>query len=339
MNLKLNTVTSLPPGFLQCQSTDLADTLPGPTLIHLSGCNTRPVFISILLHGNEPVGLQAIQSVLKDYRGKLPRSLSLFVGNIAAAKHGVRRFVDQADYNRVWPSAGVTGDTPEHALMRQVVDDMQQRDPFVSVDLHNNTGLNPHYACVNRLDHRLFHLATLFSRTVVYFQLPKGVQSMAMGELCPAVTLECGKIGDASGVAHAAEFIEACLHMDHLPEQPVRPEDISLFHTVARIEVPAHISFGFGDDKADIVFAEDLEYYNFTELPAGTRIGRYNHEHAAHLDVVDENGNKVEQRFLHYSNGDILLATKIMPTMLTLNADNIRQDCLCYFMERYPLPA
>jgi hypothetical protein len=28
-----------------------------------------------------------------------------------------------------------------------------------------------------------------------------------------------------------------------------------------------------------------------------------------------------------------------MPAMLTLDERIIRQDCLCYLMERYPLPA
>ncbi|MEX2354182.1 MAG: peptidase M14, partial [Gammaproteobacteria bacterium] len=159
-----------------------------------------------------------------------------------------------------------------------------------------------------------------------------------MAELCPAVTLECGKVGDAGGVSHAAEFIDACLHLTQLPEQPIRPEDIHLFHTVARIEVPEQTSFGFGDSPADIVFSEDLEYYNFTELSAGTVIGHYNNENAPHLAVVDESGHEIERRFLYYSDGKITLAKDVMPSMLTLNAENIRQDCLCYFMERYPLP-
>jgi hypothetical protein len=33
----------------------------------------------------------------------LPRSLSLFVGNTAAAEQGVRHLPEQPDYNRVWP--------------------------------------------------------------------------------------------------------------------------------------------------------------------------------------------------------------------------------------------
>ena len=87
-------------------------------------------------------------------------------------------------------------------MMRQLVDLMRERDVFASIDVHNNTGLNPHYGCINKLDPQFFHLATQFSRTVVYFIRPKGVQSMAFADICPAVTVECGKPDRPHGAAH-----------------------------------------------------------------------------------------------------------------------------------------
>lgn len=334
----LNILESVPPALLDCTARTLADILPAPTLIHLEGRRTDPVFISILLHGNETVGLWAVQRILQKYRAGLPRSLSIFIGNIEATRAGVRRLPEQPDFNRIWPVPGTKPATPEEEMVRQVVNEMGLRKPFVSIDLHNNTGLNPHYACINRLDDRFFHLATLFSRTVVYFLRPEGVQSMAMAGICPAVTLECGRINDESGVDHAAEFIDACLNMEHLPEHPIRHEDIQLFHTVATVKIPADVSFGFGDPLCDIRLVDDLEYFNFHELPAGTVLGHYRETTEPRLDVVNEEGTPVEQRFLHYDNGEIRLATGIMPSMLTLDERVIRQDCLCYFMERFPLP-
>ena len=58
----------------------------------------------LLLHGNEPTGLLAIQSLLQRYKDKiLPRSLSIFFGNVSAASKRARRLDEQADYNRIWP--------------------------------------------------------------------------------------------------------------------------------------------------------------------------------------------------------------------------------------------
>ena len=38
---------------------------------------------------------------------------------------------------------------------------MQARGLFASIDIHNNTGINPHYGVVNRLDHAVLHLSLI----------------------------------------------------------------------------------------------------------------------------------------------------------------------------------
>ncbi|NNE38834.1 MAG: peptidase M14 [Gammaproteobacteria bacterium] len=338
-DLDLYITNDLPDRFLDCHATQLTEILPGPTLVHLEGQRKQPLFISILLHGNETVGLSAMQNILKYYYDReLPRSISLFIGNVEAAAQGMRMLDNQLDYNRVWPSERIHGDSPEHQLMQNVLAEIKARNPFISMDLHNNTGLNPHYACINKLDNSFFHLATLFSRTVVYFLRPYGVQSMALAKICPSVTLECGRIDDGTGVSHATEFIEACLHLDHLPEQPIHTDDMHLFHTVATVKIPHDTTFSFGDTPADIRLKEDIEYYNFRELPAGTTLGYYDLKKQPSLEIIDESGNRNDQRFVQYNDGEIQLATLVMPSMLTLDKKIIEQDCLCYFMERFPVP-
>lgn len=136
----------IPDGLLDCAVEDLHNILPGPTLIHLPGRREEPLFVSVLLHGNEPVGMQAIQQVLKRYTNQqLPRALSLFVGNVSAAANKQRRLDGQPDYNRIWED----GDTAEHAMAAEIVTQMREHNVFASIDVHNNTGLNPHYGCVN----------------------------------------------------------------------------------------------------------------------------------------------------------------------------------------------
>ena len=170
--------------------------LPGPSLIHLPGRRPEPLLVSVLQHGNEVTGWLALRALLQKYADReLPRALSIFIGNVRAARYNQRFLDDQPDYNRIWRIPADRPATPEHAMMQRVVDEMRARKVFASVDVDNTTGLNPHYTCVNRLDHRFFHLATLFSRTVVYFIRPDTVQSLAFANLCPAVTAECGQPG------------------------------------------------------------------------------------------------------------------------------------------------
>jgi len=329
----LRIVEELPQGFLDAKATDLHKLLDGPTLIHLSGRRPEPLFVSILLHGNEDTGLKAMQRVLSDYRHKtLPRALSLFVGNVQAASVGMRRLDGQPDYNRVWPGCEPLG-FPEEQMMAQVVGEMRVRNVFASVDIHNNTGVNPHYSCVNRLDQRFFQLSTLFSRIAVYFVLPIGIQAMAFANLCPAITLECGKAGSGASDDHAAEFIKAALHLDHFPVHAVARHDLDLYHTVALVKVPESIRFAFGQGEADIVFEPDLDHMNFTELKAGTCFGQVLNN-AMPLQAFADDGSDVALDYFEIRQGELLTRQPVMPMMLTCDERVIRQDCLCYLMER-----
>jgi hypothetical protein len=331
---------ALPDGLLECDSSELGALLGAPTLIHLPGERKPPLFVSVLMHGNEPVGWEAARRLLLDYyhgvgsRRLLPRAMSLFIGNVGAAAYRRRRLPGQPDFNRIWPGSELPP-TPEHGLMARVVARMAQRGCFASVDLHNNTGCNPHYACVNVIDNRFLHLATLFSRTVVYFIRPPGVQSQAMARLCPAVTLECGKVGEAHGVDHAREYLDACLRLAELPNHPVSAHDIDLFHTVAQVKVPPGLDFCFAPCEADLMLNPEIEHFNFRELSAGTALGSVAATSGAAVDCRDEYGRDVTARFFAVANGELRLRQSVMPSMLTSDTRVIRQDCLCYLMERY----
>jgi len=331
----LNIIQHIPNGLLTAPPTELYRVLDRPTLIHLTGHREPPLFVSVLLHGNETAGYYAIQELLKKYHNTtLPRSLSIFIGNIEAAKFGRRRLDHQVDYNRIWPHSGFQPDAEESTIMQQVVDEMRRRKVFVSIDIHNNSGLNPHYACVNRMDNAFYQLAILFSRTVIYFIRPQGVQSQAFAEICPAVTVECGKTEHRLGVTHAMEYIESCLGLSELPNRPVLKQDMDLFHSVAIVKVPPDINFSFTDSNAEICFRSDLENLNFCELPAGTGIADIRQPAKKPLTVHDENGNEVYERFFYMDQHRLVTACDIMPSMLTIESDIIRKDCLCYLMER-----
>ncbi|MFA9460187.1 M14 family metallopeptidase [Thiohalorhabdus methylotrophus] len=324
----------LPEGLLEREARELEDVLGAPALLHLPGRREPALFVSVLLHGNETTGWEAVRRVLRRYGGgPLPRAMSVFVGNVAAARSGQRRLDGQPDYNRIWRGSG----TPEHALAAEVHARMAERGVLASVDIHNNTGRNPHYGCVNRLDHRFLHLATLFSRTVVYFTRPDAVQSNAFAELAPAITVECGQPGDASGAAHAAELVDAMLHLREVPVHPVPRHDYDLYHTVATVNVRDSVRFGF--EGGELVLRDDLDRLNFRELPAGTGLAEVRGRSGAAEDYVvarDEQGAEVTDRYFHVDRGELRTRLRVMPSMLSHDPTIIRQDCLCYLMERLP---
>ncbi len=331
----LNIYDELPVGLLECEASELHQILPGPALIHLPGRQPQPLFLSVLLHGNESTGWDAVRRILREYQGQtLPRALSLFIGNVAAAAKGLRHLDGQPDYNRIWKA---DSDRPEDVMVRQVLESMRERDVFACIDIHNNSGRNPHYACVNRLAAPFFDLATEFSRTVVYFIQPDSVLSMAFAGLCPAVTIECGKPGDMQGIEAAYEFILSTLRRQQLAEEGSAVSHIDVYHTVAIVKLNPGISVGQIDKGHHIELKPDVDQLNFRELPPGTPLASVRPGSAFPVRATNEFGKDVTDRYFDMAHDQLLTRTNIMPSMLTLELDIIQQDCLCYLMERLDL--
>lgn len=326
----------VPEGLLEVDSKDLHTILPQPTLIHLSGKQAAPLFVSVLLHGNEPTGFKAIQLLLKKYHDKqLPRSLSVFFGNVTAARYNLRRLDKQPDYNRIWPNPELA-ECAETKMAKEIVAIMTKRKVFASIDVHNNTGLNPHYACINSLNNQFLQLASLFGRLIVYFIRPKGVQSAAFAQICPSVTLECGRPDQQHGIEHTLEFLNSCLRLTELPQHHIA-RDIDLFHTVAQVKIDDNVNFSFNYIDTGLLLNADLDRMNFTEVPSGTVMGTLKEIGTMPLIAKDEHGNDVTDNFFSFQNGDLQINRLTMPSMLTLDERVIRQDCLCYLMERVHL--
>ncbi len=338
LKMQLNRFDSPPEGFLDAAPSELHKILPGPSLIHIEGEQGAPIFLATLLHGNEPTGFQAIQKLIKNYfnSGKmLPRPLDILIGNVEAAKSNERHLDHQPDYNRIWNG----GSFKENELAQETISFVKNSGALASIDIHNTSGKNPHYSCVNMLDAPFINLAHLFSETLVYFTRPKEVLSNAMAEFCPSITIEAGQPGDLSGVEHVYEFLEKCLHLKQIPLDWQGEDDPRVYHTIARVCVPPESRIGFGNNSPDkdFCFIEKLDQKNFHELPANSLIGwRYNP--AMQLSVIDENDMEVESCFLEYTNTEIRLKRAVVPSMFTTNEHIVHQDCLGYFMERFAVP-
>jgi hypothetical protein len=131
-DLRLERFDYFPDALIDVSASELWRHLQGPSLFFLRGRQPRPLFVSVLLHGNEDSGWRAIQSLLREHRkAVLPRSMMLFVGNIAAAKAKVRTLPQQEDYKRAWPGTP-NPDTPLAYLLADVVEIVRRAKPFAS---------------------------------------------------------------------------------------------------------------------------------------------------------------------------------------------------------------
>jgi predicted deacylase len=281
----LRILKQLPSALIGRSADGLADALGGPSLIRIDGERPQPVFVSVLLHGNETTGWEAVRQLLDRHANRsLPRCLDLFIGNVHAARCHRRRLDGQPDYNRVWK--GAKG--PEGEMASQLLAQVRVRRPIFALDVHNTSGRNPLYACCHRKAPDHLDLARSFSDTVVYVERPDTLLGVALSSIAPTITMECGRPGVAETEQRVADFIEGLLAADG-PIQDPGPGG-PLLGCAATVRVPEDCSFGFADDGAALQLVPDLDRYNFQLMPAGTPIARLRPGAGGRLEVADACG-------------------------------------------------
>ncbi|MDZ7668744.1 MAG: M14 family metallopeptidase [Gammaproteobacteria bacterium] len=336
MTNRLHIHEGLPAGLTDCDARTLAHQLGGPSLIHVPGHCQPPLLVSVLLHGNETSGWEGVRRLLAELpasNARLPRSLILFIGNVEAAAAGVRTLPHQQDFNRIW--GGAQG--PEGELAREVLAALAGRTLFAAVDLHNNTGQNPHYAVVTNLQRDNLGLAYLFDDKAVYVREPATVMTRSFADRCPAIALELGPIGDPRCDDRAFDYVKRCLNLQHIP--PPDPARLQMFRTEARVHIADGVPFSFAgeDESFPLVLTGGLEAVNFHDLAAGTEFAVTRYASTEAFRVLDVQHRDVTARYFALAGSSVLLRQSVIPAMYTTDPLVIRQDCLCYFMERMPL--
>ncbi len=318
----------LPAALLECDARHLEACLGGPTLVFVPGLKEPPLLVSVLLHGNETSGWNGLRRLLR----RAPRcrgawwSLS---ASAAAAAAGMRTLPHQQDYNRIW--RGAAG--PEGAIAAAVTAQLEDLPLLAAVDLHNNTGHNPHYAVVTDQLPLNLGLAYLFSDRAVYIREPDTVLTRTFAGQCPAVAVELGPVGDPRCDERAFDYLVRCLALDGIPTDTAA---LRLYRAEARVHVANGVEFSFADQSSDhpLVLTAGVEAVNFHELPPGTEFGTTSRPLESVLTVLDPSHRNVTGEYFEARGGRIVLRRTVVPAMYTTDPVVVRQDCLCYFMAR-----
>lgn len=318
----------VPEGFLKVTPNEVLKLLGSPTLLQLKGEKSPPLFVSILLHGNETSSLPIIQSVLRKYESKpLPRDLIVFIGNVFAAEKGLRTLDCTPDYNRIWKG----GTIPECAMASEVIEVAKKAKVKVAIDIHNNSGKNPVYGCIRDLDPKHKHLAKLFSPLSMHSPLPVETLSNVFSDFCAAITCECGLPGSTEGIKMGIEFVERCLEEEI---DQIRGYPQTLYDAKARIHVPKNIPIHFSHraDLPGFTFPPNFDAWNFMPLLKGHVFG-YRSEQQMELVLLDEDKTVLPNDYFWYRGHEIIVEKPFTPAMLTMNIPIVYQDCLGYAME------
>ena len=304
--MKLRVETALPSALTALPATRLANALGGPTLFDLRRAGEPPLFISVLVHGNETSGWEGVRRLRRELAAC---SVLLFVGNVEAARAGVRALPTRPDFNRVWEG----GDWPEAQVADEVVEYVAAAKPRLAVDIHNNTGRNPPYSVIARQDATTLAAAHVFAAHTLLATQPSGFQTARFARFCTAITIEVGTPDDSASIDRAAAFLRRQLH----PPAPAQPDALALFETVARLTL-----------SDDAVIVPDTQRFNFRTAPAGAALVKRGTV-AAHA----ADGTDLGEVYLHHTNGGTVLKRPSVIAMYTGDIQAARHDCLCYLLE------
>ena len=331
MNEVLKIIKNLPQGFLTVKPSQITDLIKNPTLIDLKGEKNSPLFVSILLHGNEYSGLLIMQQVLKQYKNKaLPRDLILFIGNPQAVAKGQRHLAHQADFNRIWKP----GSRPLFA--DSVLKYVKHKNIRLGLDIHNNSGKNPLYACVTQKQDSSIKLAQKFSDKIVFFKQPDSVLSKALSPLCPAIVIECGQAGDLEGLKKGVKLIQSLLQdpQDDWRQSPITVPNVYYTFGLIRIQSDLKVSFASPPvlKNSSLCLIKELESLNFKKLPPGLLLGKTNSLKG--IQLIDKFGKNIFDQYFSIKNTNWLVKSSFIPSMLTKNLAIAKSDCLAYTMDK-----
>ena len=337
INEQVKILQNIPEGLLNVKPKDLTQIIDRPTLLHLKGEKRSPLFLSVLLHGSEISGLVILQKVLNQYRfQKLPRDLVVFIGNPLACAQGVRHLSHQPDFNRIWKKV-------ENPIVQTVLQYVKEQNIYAAIDIHNNSGKNPIYSCINDKNKEFIKLAQEFSENIVYFTKPDSVLSAALSGLCPCLVIECGLPGEIQGISSGMKFVQTILSKEEAWKKNKLKVN-HIYHTYATLYVTSDSVISFHRElknhsklfkNSSICLTDQFDEFNFKNLKTGTLLGKIrDHER---IKLIDHKGIDIFDQIFSIVENTLVVKTPFIPAMFTKDITIAKSDCLGYIMKKIHL--
>ena len=313
----------LPSRLLKVQAADLHKYIREPTIFDLRTQYKQPFFVSVLLHGNETSGWDAVRRFRRDYPSA---SMLVFIGNVQAAAKGMRHLPQEQDFNRVW------NQMPWAYYIDELV---HKLDPWCAIDIHNNSSPNPHYCVITDFRRTTLALAKMFSNRLIYTNHTQDILARALSALCPAITVETGTVDDKESVERAYQLMLTLSKVDgvSLWVDSVAVDEFEAYETIGIVRVTKNTK-----DLNDYpLFNPILEQCSFKTLKAGTRfVDHISPQWQISVENPATQQNLTDE-FFDIQDSDIFLAKDVILSMFTSDPLLASQDCVCYFLKRRSL--
>lgn len=322
----LKILNKLPEKLYDSAPDELEKLFESPVLIHLNGENSNPILFSCLMHGNETTGFLALQRILNKYRNKsLPRSVSIFIGNIKAASKGLRQLPDEGDFNRIWKE--------DNPLAMEMWNEIERLQPEAVIDLHNNSGNNPLYCVLVNKQSEALNLGRLFCDNILIFPQIQGTFEYFWHDKYPSITLEAGIPEDKNNIEIVFNYIDSLLNIQSIKNHKFddSSEKLKIYKHLGTLRIPAECTVGYTGENSDFTINQNLDENNLKTVEAETIFFKSPSNITPYF--TDPYGKDIFDEYFLLKNGEIITKKRMIPTMITTNLRIVKSDCLCYMME------
>jgi hypothetical protein len=321
----------------------LLGALGGPALLRVRGRDrSRVRGLATLLHGNEPSGLRALHTWLRE--GEAPAvDLVCFVGAVAAALRepgfAHRMLPGRPDLNRCFVAhvAGAEGEVARDALRL-----FREARCEALVDLHNNTGHNPAYGVATSADAAVAGLTALFGERLIVSDLRLGTLTEATSGDFPSVTIECGRAADPAADRAALAGLRRYAALERLEACAENAPPLVVLERPVRVRARSDVRLAFGDAPvpgADLTLTGDIDRHNFELLPSGVAVGWVGPDASWPLEAHGGDGREVSRDWFTLRDGLLETQRAAVPIMMTVDMAVAKSDCLFYLVQRREGPA
>jgi len=314
------------PTEIDASPEDFLKFLGGPAIINAGPETEENVFISCLMHGNEPSGYFAIHKILQKIkvRHHLKKKVHFAFMNVCAALEDEmfsHRFLDdETDMNRIWSETKDPGNSPaQKKTIKFMMDFIRNAEPELIVDLHNTTGSNPVFAITNTLEKEAIEAAAVAS-DIVWAHSGRDTLIKWSKDICPSIGVECGKNIDPQSDENAVKVLrDLLIHFGAL-EGDVKPhQNIRLLYEAEPIKVNTHDIYVADENTGnDVVLITQIEGFNTVQLNPGTKLGWVNKN-----DIIDNSAVEIVDK-------ELRVKTPCTFILITTFLDAIDKDALGY---------
>ena len=309
--------------------------LPGPSRIKIAGVDSSRCRVLVtLLHGNEPSGMKALQTLLKERCEPAVDTYCYLIAKESASLQPLfshRQVPGKRDFNRCFlPPYDIDDQGP---VCRQLLAEIQILKPEAVVDMHNTSGEGPSFGVTTSYDAKHDEIVSMFTDRLVVTDLRLGALMESNTEEVPVVTIECGGSFEDAADRIAVEGLRRYFTRNKLFAPDEQDYDIELFFNPVRVEMHQALSIACAEDRvenADITLAIDIEHHNFGLVTPDTLLGWLGSGAIDKLAAFDaERSNHFKQLYREHEGGLYPRRNQKL-FMITSNLDIARSDCLWY---------